>query len=153
MSKRTKDYILGLYVGEYIVANDLPTLSTDMIKTNRVIEVSEEDTKHHEMLVSKWINAHKDSNGVNEHWQPHFDFMKELERKYLPHEIYCRVPKCVSVIDNMKEFKEGIRVALWDCDACSYKIEKDSDIEITEAKSELAWCDGIKLTLDIKTLT
>ena len=38
MEKKSKDYYIGILVGEYIVTNDLPTLSTDMMKTRRVIE-------------------------------------------------------------------------------------------------------------------
>ena len=144
----SKDYYIGCLVGEYIVTNDLPTLSIDMLKTHRVIEVSEEDTKHHEMLLSKWLNAHKDSNGVNEHWQPHFDFMKELEWKYLPHEIYCRFPKGLRYVDDINEFKEGVRVALWDSDLCSYDINVDN-IEIQDTPKH-GWCDIIKLKLKKK---
>jgi chaperonin cofactor prefoldin len=40
----TMDYQLGYYVGEHIVNRYLPTLSTDILQSRNVIEVSEEDT-------------------------------------------------------------------------------------------------------------
>ena len=53
----TVDYHYGCFVGEHIVDNYLPTLSTDMIHSNRVIEVSEEDTLENKRLDTEWFST------------------------------------------------------------------------------------------------
>ena len=51
----TSEYQLGYYVGEYIVSRFLPTLSTDIIQSRRVINVSEEDTEENKRLDSECL--------------------------------------------------------------------------------------------------
>ena len=156
MEKKSKDYYIGILVGEYIVTNDLPTLSTDMMKTRRVIEVNEDDTKEHDRLEKLWhdrcIELRGDPNrSENEFWNPYLEYNFRLAEKYYPHEISCRVPKFgLHLIDDIADLKRGIRDSLWDCDVCSYKIEKDEDIEIEKFDWPGAWCEIIKLKLDIK---
>lgn len=145
-----RDYYLGKLVGEYIVATTLPTLSTDMIKTNRVIPVPEKEEKEHNRLYSEWVCGEKDENGINEHWQPHLDYIHYLGKKYLPKELISRVPKFgLEYVENMDEFKKGIKTALWDSDVCWYDLDS---IEIKQ-NNEPAWCEIIKLQLKINSLT
>ena len=149
MSKRTRDYYLGILVGEYIVSNDLPTLSTDMLKTRRVIQVPQNETEEHERLYSNWVNSEKDENGENPYWKPHLDYMYQLGEKYLPKELVSRVPKFgLEFVENMDKLKDGIRNALWDSDVCWYKIDSNDDIQI-EKTHDMAWCEIIKLDLKI----
>ncbi len=44
-----------------------------------------------------------------------------LEKKYLPNSLECTL-RLIKFNDE-KEFKEGLRSSLWDCDMCSYNIE------------------------------
>lgn len=149
MSKRTRDYYLGILVGKYIISNDLPTLSTDMLKTHRVIQVPEEETKEHERLYSEWVCGEKDEDGVNEHWKPHLEYMYYLGEKYLPKELVSRVPKFgLEFVESMDELKEGIRDALWNSDVCWYNIDSNDDVEIKKT-DDLAWCEVITLKLKI----
>ena len=41
--------------------------------------------------------------------------------KYLPKKLDCHLR--LLKINDKKEFKEGLRSSLWDCDMCSYNIE------------------------------
>lgn len=70
-----------------------------------------------------------------------------LEKKYLPQVLECYVNKID--VENITELKAGIRLTLWDCDICSYKIENDDDIIIEEQKYPFDYQTLIKLNLDI----
>ena len=124
------DQQLGFYVGEKIVDNHLPTLSTDMMHSRKVIQVSEEDSIENKRLDTEWFNtcSHKSGDsGDKEKWDLYFQHNKMLEKKYLPPVLECVFG--LIRIDNIDEFKEGLRSSLWNCDMCSYDIEKEN-IEI-----------------------
>lgn len=124
------EYQLGIYIGDYIASNNLPTLSTDMMQSKKCLKVSEEDTKEHTRLHDLWWNklhpngwiSKSDVNAEAE-WAAYLEFRKSLEVKYLPHKLDTYVHRLSSIRD-MEELKKGIRTALWDCDICSY----DTDI-------------------------
>jgi len=128
----TLDYQLGYYVGLEIVHRFLPTLSTDMLQTRNVIEVSEEDRLENERLDTEWYETTryggnwngKDENGDKEKWELYHQHNKMLDRKYLPNPLVCHLD--LLNIENESEFKNGLRVALWDCDMCSYNIEPEN---------------------------
>ena len=128
----TLDYQLGYYVGLEIVHRFLPTLSTDMLQTLNVIEVSEEDTLENERLDTEWYETTryggnwngKDENGDKEKWELYHQHNKMLDKKYLPNPLKCHLS--LLNIQNMEEFKKGLCFALWDCDMCSYDIEPES---------------------------
>ena len=128
----TAEYQLGYYVGLEIVHNYLPTLSTDMLQTRNVIEVSEEDSLENERLDTEWYATTqyggewntKDENGDKENWDLYHQHNKMLERKYLPNPLYCHMG--VLNIRDMDDFKKGLRLSLWDCDRCSYNIEPEN---------------------------
>ena len=125
------DWQLGYYIGENIVDNYLPTLSTDMIYSRKVIQVSEEDTIENKRLDEEWFNSclHvKGDSGDKEKWEAYFNHNKMLEKKYLPQTLEC-VFSLIGIRD-MKKFKDGLRNSLWNCDMCSYNIDEDK-IEIT----------------------
>jgi hypothetical protein len=138
------EYQLGFYVGLEIVHRYLPTLSTDMIQSRNVIEVSQMDSEENKRLEEEWFSTTrhggewdgKNDNGNKERWDDLYDHNKMLEVKYLPHTLTCYMD--VLNINDMKQFKEGIRTSLWDCDMCSYnidieniKIYDDEDIRFT----------------------
>jgi hypothetical protein len=125
------DYQLGFYIGENIVDNYLPTLSTDMIHSRKVIKVSEKDEIENNRLDDEWFNScthERGNSGDKEKWEAYFNHNKMLERKYLPQTLECVFS--LIRIDDMNKFKEGIKESLWNCDMCSYNIDEDK-IEIT----------------------
>lgn len=125
---------LGYYVGEHIVDNNLPTLSTNMLHSRKVIQVSEEDTVENKRLSDEWFsttryqsNYNGDLNGDKEKWELYYQHNKMLEKKYLPPVLECVIG--LIRIDDMKEFKSGLINSLWGCDMCSYSLKED-DIDI-----------------------
>jgi hypothetical protein len=130
------DYQLGFYIGENIVDNYLPTLSTDMIHSRKVIKVSEKDEIENNRLDDEWFNScthERGNSGDKEKWDAYFNHNKMLEKKYLPQTLECVFS--LLRIDDMKKFKEGLRSSLWNCDMCSYNIDEENikiynDLEI-----------------------
>ena len=147
------EYQIGLYIGEYIHSNLLPTLSTDMLKTRVIIEVSEEETKKHDELSEKhqeeWYKNNMESGCCKESWDEYFNYNKELQKKYIPEKLECLVPKFD--VDNVEELKRGIRKCLWDTDLSHYKCETNEDIEVVDVDTTdrtygWVWCRKIILT-------
>ena len=130
------DYQLGFYIGENIVDNYLPTLSTDMIHSRKIIQVSEEDEIENNRLDNEWFNScthERGNSGDKEKWGAYFNHNKMLEKKYLPQTLECVFS--LLRIDDMKKFKEGLISSLWNCDMCSYNIDEENikiynDLEI-----------------------
>ena len=134
LQKVSMDWQLGFYVGEYVVSHYLPTLSTDMIHSRNVIEVSEEDSNENKRLSDEWYSTTKYQNnwngeedGSKEKWNEYFKHNKMLEQKYLPPILECVIG--LIKIDDMEKFKDGLRTTLWNCDMCSYNIDEEN-IEI-----------------------
>lgn len=146
-NKLTSDFQLGFYVGEYIVDNYLPTLSTDSVRSRNVIEVSQEDEIENKRLLEEWFgttrfNGGEEENGNKEKWNLYRQHSIMLEKKYLPSELICNFG--VLNIQNMDEFKKGLQSSLWDCDICSYNIEPehikiydDEDVRFTTIEFKL----------------
>ena len=57
---------LGFFVGEYIISHYLPTLSTSILKTRKVIQVNDEDSKEHEKLDKEWYSLTEYGDKRNE---------------------------------------------------------------------------------------
>jgi hypothetical protein len=139
-NKLTHNYQLGFYVGLEIVNSYLPTLSTDMLQTRNVIQVSGKDMLKNIRLNEEWFETTrnggnwngKDENGDKEKWDLYHQHNKMLERKYLPNPLICRLS--LLNIQNESEFKNGLRDTLWDCDLCSYNIEPEN-IKIYDDKN------------------
>ena len=128
LEELTIDYELGYFVGEHIVNRYLPTLSTDILQSNTVIKVSEEDSVENNRLDKEWYSTTRyqknydgENDGNKEKWELYKQHNKMLEQKYLPKKLDCHLR--LLKINNEKEFKEGLRSSLWDCDMCSYNIE------------------------------
>jgi hypothetical protein len=137
---------LGNYVGEYITRRFLPTLSTDMLKTHTIVEVSEEDTERHkiadEALTKTYI-----LKGVSNESKEAFAIFKalnnEFARKYLTEKLKCAIPKVY--ITDMASFKDGLYSQLWDTDLSHY-FPKD---DFYKQGHKYGWADHIILTLEI----
>lgn len=143
------DWQLGYYVGEDIVHNYLPTLSTDMIHSRNVIQVSEEDSVENKRLSDEWFKTTKyqddwngEEDGSKDKWELYFQHNKMLEKKYLPKILDTSFG--LLRIDDMKKFKDGLIDSLWNCDMCSYNLDEEKIIikqdmlnGFTEIKFEL----------------
>lgn len=118
------NYQLGIYVGEYIILTQLPTLSTDSLKSNRIIEVTEEEKQKWQKLEAKYFTmAIKNSFGEESSklFYEHRKWYNTLLEKYLPETVDVVIPK-VEITD-MKEFQSGVEDALWDCDMSHYRVK------------------------------
>lgn len=129
-------YILGLVVGDYIVATSLPTLSTDSLKTRRVIEVSEELTKEWEEREENWwTNLDEDKKNGNKIFYENRDwYKKNIEEKYLDNELLVHYDRLERILDK-QSFIGGLNEALWDSDLSHYKaVDVNSSIIGVEIK-------------------
>ena len=115
-----KDFLIGYFLAETIWLTTLPTLSTSPIRSGKVIQVDEEDTKLHEELDETWFRDQS-----NENWNKLQENYRYLENKYLPKEV---VYATFRGIETNEEFYKGIRCFLWNCDGCLYPIEKEDII-------------------------
>lgn len=115
----TAEYQLGYYVGREIVNRFLPTLSTDMLLSKKVIQVTEEDTKINKQLEEYWL-----AQKGEQEWLAYLEHNKLLEKKYLPNPLVCYLS--ILNIEDVAQFKKGLNWALWDCDICSYNIEPEN---------------------------
>lgn len=130
--KLSLEFQLGFYIGEYIVHKKLPTLSTDMLTSRKVIKVSEEDTKENERLDKEWYETTEYGSKKGEEnidvlrkdaWEKYKENNEMLKKKYLPNPLVCYLP-FINVV-NLEELKKGIKTSLWDCDMCSYNTDDD----------------------------
>lgn len=140
------NYQLGMYVGEYITRRYLPTLSTDMLKTYTIVEVSEEDTERHRIANEALIKTYKWAGGDDnskEAFEVYKALNNELAEKYLSPKLECLVPKIYPT--DVDTFKEGLKDELWDTDLSHYWPEDD----FYRQGHEMGWADYIVLTLKI----
>jgi len=154
-SKRLSlNYQLGMYVGEYIVALHLPTLSTDMLLTRTIIDVSSEETAEWEELEkpqqiyisSKDPDREAKEEARTKRFYENRKWYHKLEEKYLPETLKIMVPRVVPT--NMEQFTQGIKDTLWNCDRSHYWIE-DGFFEQT---NKYAWCSYVILTRHIEKI-
>lgn len=140
------NYQLGQYVGEYIVAKHLLTLSTDMITSNRVVDVSDEDSKKHEIIENELDKTYTFFGGDGDstkQFEAFKQFNHELARKYLPEKLDCLVPTVHPT--DMELFKDGITHSIWDCDMSWYDLCDD----FYKSNGVGSWADYIFLKLSI----
>ena len=140
------NYQLGQYVGEHITRKYLPTLSTDMLKTYIIVEVSEEDAERHRIVDEALVKIYDWSGGngdTTEAFAVYKALNEELAKKYLPEKLDCLIPKVYPT--DMDTFKEGLKDQLWDTDLSHYFPEDDF---YREGHKE-GWADYIILTLTI----
>jgi hypothetical protein len=140
---KSVEYQLGFMIGDYIVAEYLPTIDI-YCQTNHTIYVSEEDKLEYERLNDLWYkNYNHNKDEAKDDWFNLRTFAMSLEKKYLPHILECRIYPID--VKNITDLKQGIRDSLWDCDKCCYKIKTDDDIII---ENEYGF-SFIKLNLDM----
>lgn len=128
--KRSINFQLGVMVGEYIVETQLPTLSTDMLRTSTVIEVDEELTKEWNRRDEEWKEEAwgkgRNKEKATKIFYKNLDWYKaNIEAEYLKEEIRVLVPN-VKPTDE-KQFFEGVEFALWNSDLSHYGDAEFSD--------------------------
>jgi hypothetical protein len=136
------NYQLGLYVGEHIVMKYLPSLSTDSLKGNIVIDVTPEEAAEHERLHQEWY-SHYMAYDYKQRFKLLRDYADSLAVKYLKPELKVMVPKVYP--RNMDNFRKGVYQSIWDCDRSHYLLDDD----FFEQTMDGAWCSYIKLKLSI----
>jgi hypothetical protein len=119
------NYQLGLMAGEHVVITQLPTLSTDMLRSSVVIDVDESLTKEWLERERIWRNA-KDPEEQNRTFYDNLEwYRKNIEDRYLKEEIEVRIPPCDPL--DMELFKEGFSDALWESDLSHYSYKQMID--------------------------
>ena len=145
----TLAYQLGFYIGEEIVHKYLPTLSVDMLKTRKNISVTCGEGDECRRLDDVWFEkrmSHDDDDKASEaEWKALRAYHEMLEEKYLPKTVECHFRLLNVTEENMKDFKKGVGVSLWDCD-CSHYSTKPEDIEVKA--DEEGWFTVITIKRD-----
>ena len=135
------NFQLGLLAGEIIELKWLPTLSTDMLKTNRVIEVTDElDLAEHnrfQKLMDGAIGRPEMFGPIHKEW---LSFYNPMSKKYLPKSIECRIEKIEPT--DLDEFKKGLNTFLWNTDLSHYMAQDGFFLP----NDKYAWCSVIILT-------
>lgn len=125
--KKCNDFNIGFLIGDYIFHN-LPLLNILTLKSvpNNLVLISMGDQKKYDSL-----DCVSDYN-------EYIDFLKYLEKKYLPEVVEIQTPKIE--FDYISELQEGIREGiiepLWKSESCPYNIEPNN-IEIVETDTTL----------------
>lgn len=140
------NFSLGVYVGEYIIATKLPTLSTDMLKTRYVIEVPEDLSKEwkekDDVHFAAYLNKTKTEEELTElFYENRSWYVENIENKFLPQTLKILVPQLFPT--DMVAFKKGLANALWNSDLCHYGFAENF-FEQSEAP-EIAWCSIVNL--------
>lgn len=126
-TKKSVAFHLGWYVGEYIIAKYLPTLSVDYIQTKNNISVTCAEGDEYRRLEEIWFDC-KDEKERKRLFQISRDYWNKLADKYLPSELNCYLYGLTIELNEteMLDFKEGISTCLWDCDCCNYDIKVEN---------------------------
>jgi hypothetical protein len=131
MKAYSLEHQLGYMVGEIIYLKDLPTLNIDMLKTRKVINVTEMEKITFEELEAEWNRNYNSTDEINSRWNNMKSYRDSLALKYLPHTLECHIRGIdVKTIKNINEFKEGIRISLWDSDLCWYDLKNIDSIQL-----------------------
>jgi len=135
------NYQLGKLAGEIIYEKYLPTLSTDMMHSPTVIEVTDEDDLAEQdrfrKLFDSALGKESEFGKIHAQW---LKFYKPLEKKYLPETLECRIEKIEPT--DLDEFKKGLNDYLWNTDLSHYMAGDGFFLP----NIEYAWCSTIVLS-------
>ena len=112
---------IGYMVGNHLVDNHLPTLSTDIITLNElaVIRVSDELTKAWREKDDAWFKIARTKEG-NKLFHENLAWYKEnIENAYLKPELKIFI-RDLDTIGDKEGFLRGVNLSLWNCDASHY---------------------------------
>ena len=135
----TLAFQLGIYVGEYIIHRFLPTLSVDLLHTNKNISVTAAEADECKRLTDDWLGKCWAFKGTEEEkhkatekeWKALRAYHEMLEEKYLPKTVECHMHTLNITEEHMDDFKSGIGIALWDCD-CSHYLTEPENIDVKD---------------------
>jgi hypothetical protein len=135
------NYQLGTLAGSIIYEKYLPTLSTDMMQSNVVIQVTDEAylSEHNRFnhLFDSVLGNEDEFKKIHKEW---LEFYKPMSRKYLPETIKCKIEKIKPT--NIEQFKKGLNDYLWNTDLSHYLAEEGFFLP----NVKYAWCSTIILT-------
>lgn len=135
------NYQLGILAGSIIYEKYLPTLSTDMMQSKVVIDVTDkDDLEEHNRFQKLYDSALGNSDEFKKIHKQWLEFYKPMERKYLPKTIECKIEKIHPT--DLDKFKEGLNTYLWNTDLSHYMAEDGFFLP----NIEYAWCSTIVLT-------
>lgn len=134
-------YQLGIYVGEEIVNQYLPTLSCDSITTRKNISVTCAEGDEARRLNDVWFNKLHSIKGTDAErskateaeWKVLRAHHEMLEEKYLPKTVECHFQLLNIREEDMVDFKRGVSHSLWGCDASHYSTD-ENDISVEADK-------------------
>src|SRR5699024_5964620 len=117
------------FLGELAV-NELPTLSTDMLISTNVVQVSEELKDLWHAKSEDWYYE-KDEDKRSKLFKENLAwYKKNVEAVYLPEEIEIRTYSVIyDITDHLEEIKTIINQYLWDCDYSHYTC-----VEVVQSK-------------------
>lgn len=114
------NYDLGWLAGDYVIATQLPTLSTDDLKTNVVIEIPEELAKIWNEKDELWLKE-TDKQTKSKLFKENLKwYKKNIKDVYLEEEILVRITRVEPT--NLELFGRGFEDALWDSDLSHYSF-------------------------------
>lgn len=119
----TSSYIIGKLIGEIIYLKYLPTLNIDLLRTNKVINVAEEEKKEIDELNKLYVSYMHNKDYKLEASKA-FKILRYkhglLAKKYLPNELECYFDKIT--VYNTDDFKKGLTDYLWNTDLSWYDV-------------------------------
>lgn len=123
-------YSYGLEIGDDI-AEHLPTLSCDSLKSRNVIQVTYGEAQELYRLDAVWYDNHSKINeGENDpNWILLQAEHRKLEAKYIPQtHTWFRMGGLPEGL-NIDQFKQGIVNSMWNCDYSHYSCDVN-DVEV-----------------------
>lgn len=113
---------MGILIG-HILWQSMPTLSINQPKSWNVIQISDQDYTKFKEIEDTWFNTQ-----TKENWIALRTYDEELDAKYLP-TIYSK--KIEIKIKKSHALLDGIISFLWNCDGCTYSLDKE-DFEFSD---------------------
>ena len=173
MAKKSHLYSLGIYLAEFIMHTNMPSLSHNAW-TRKVIQVTWGESQEIKILSELWHSKTSDEKysklkpgmkpverlkvetaaykACEDEWNSLMKYRYILKEKYLPHTLKCMI-NYVDFSDEEanKEIKEGLIDALWDSDMCDYSLNEE-DITFENVKETFGKNDRSSHTYTFVTL-
>ncbi len=131
--ERSASYYLGYYIGEHILSRYLPTLSTDDLQSPNVVKVTEQEEEHCKKLNDEWFESYelgkgKDTLEAKRRFKNLLDYQNTLASKYLKETLEIPIPDIELSNIESKDFIQGIKDNLWDCDLSWYVFKEVREV-------------------------
>ena len=137
------NFQLGLLAGDVIYQKYLPTLSTDMLQSPTIIQVTDVDDLEKHARFQKLFDESTGNRdkfiAVHKEW---LEFYKPMSKKYLPKTLVCQIEKINP--SDLELFRKGLDTYLWNTDLSHYKTLPGFFLQ----NGKYSWCSVIILTRD-----